>query len=341
MFAIPKPRLESTGPELWRVTASVAGTEVFFEAAVPLAPRVESIVCPFLLPAMSQHADLVLSAPLTATFVDNLEFIRRRAMQWWPELSHGEIRCPIAAGTRQNRQAGLFYTGGVDSSYSLQTLRDRIQYAVFVEGFDIPLRDHDRLLAAREWLASTTRRCSVQLVVVRTNLREHPVFNGISWETTHIAALAGVAHTLGEHVGSMYVAASDVPPPYGSAPDLDGAWSSESVVIENFSAELSRLQRAASIAHWEPLRGRLRVCWENNTPDINCGFCEKCLRTRVQLLVSGAPDGLDSFPAGFPLLSTLRRLHSVSHQLRGQWRELAPLLNDPDLRAEVERLTQS
>jgi hypothetical protein len=173
---------------------------------------------------------------------------------------------------------------------------------------------------------------------VRTNLRSHPLFRSLSWEITHVAALASVAHALSEVVGTMYVAASDVEPPWGSAPELDAAWSSESMRIENFSAELSRLQRVASIARWEPLRGRLRVCWENKSSDLNCGFCEKCVRTRLQLHASGAPDGLDSFPGGRPLRSAIRRLEPVQHELHGQWREIASRLSDERLRREVERV---
>jgi hypothetical protein len=180
----------------------------------------------------------------------------------------------------------------------------------------------------------------VEFVAVRTNLREHPFFREVSWGIAHVAALAAITHALGQHVHIMYVAASDVPPPWGSAPDLDAAWSSESIKIENFSAEMTRLERVRSLAQWEPLRGRLRVCWENNSSELNCGFCEKCVRTRMQLFVSGAPDGLDSFPAGFPLPSVIGRLHSVQHDLHGQWLEICASLEDSGLRKKIERALQ-
>lgn len=337
---VPEPRLEIAGPDLWRVTASVAGSEVFFEASVPLSPRSEVAVCPFFLPAMARAMDLEIAGTLSAGFVDNLKFVQRQAMEWWPKLSGGNVRAHIGAPAPLAPDAALFYTGGADSSYLLQQLHSRVRYAVFVEGFDIELEDSSRLRSARAWLSATTRACGVELLVVRTNLREHPLFREVSWETTHIAALAAIAHVLGRHVHTMYVAASDVQPPWGSAPQLDAAWSSEAVRIDNFSAELTRLQRVASIARWEPLRGRLRVCWENNSQDLNCGFCEKCLRTRLQLYVSGAPDGLDSFPANQSLLATLGRLRSAEHELHAQWREAVAGLTDPRLRREVERILQ-
>ena len=334
---IPEVRLESAGPDRWRIAASIAGTDIFFEASVPLSPRPETLVCPLLFPAMSMHANLAVSGAVDARFLENLAFVQRRATEWWSEFSAGDVHAPVAAVCPPGPDAGLFYTGGVDSSYALQQLRDRIRYAIFVEGFDIPLTDADRLRKAREWLSATTRACGVELIVVRTNLREHPTFREVFWETTHVAALAGVAHALGNLVHTVYVAASDLPPPHGSAPDLDGAWSSGSLKTENFGAELNRLQRVASIAKWEPLRGRLRVCWENNASELNCGYCEKCTRTRMQLLVSGAPDGLDSFPREPSLPSALRELHAVKKGLHGHWREIAARLGDDHLRNEIDR----
>jgi hypothetical protein len=232
----------------------------------------------------------------------------------------------------------VFYTGGADSSYSLQQLHAKLRYAVFVEGFDIKLDDLDRLESARRWLSATAKACGVELVVVRTNLRSHPLFRSVSWEITHISALAAVAHALGDQVHTMYVAASDVEPPWGSAPDLDRAWSSDSVAIENHSGELSRLERVTSIAAWEPVRGRLRVCWENKSNDLNCGFCEKCVRTRAQLLAAGAPEALDSFPKGVSLASGIARLGHVQHELHGQWRDIAAHLDSRRLRRAIERM---
>jgi len=309
---IPQPRLEKAAG-LHRVAAVVDGTEVFFESSLPLVARSESLVSAFLLPAMARGADLEVAGPLGDVFLANLAFVRSRATQWWPQLSAGRVRAATGEEAPRLPDAGVFYTGGADSSYALQQLHPRLRYAVFAEGFDIKLDDARRLAGAREWLSRTARACDVAFAIVRTNLRSHPLFRSVSWEITHGAALASIAHALAGVVGTMYLAASDVQPPWGSEPELDAAWSSESMRLENFSAELSRLQRVSAIARWEPLRGRLRVCWENKSSDLNCGICEKCVRTRLQLHASGAPDGLDSFPRGRSLRSAIRNLDFVQH----------------------------
>ena len=259
-------------------------------------------------------------------------------MGWWPELAAGEVHAPVGEAASPGAHAGVFYTGGIDSSYVLQQLHPKLRYAVFVEGFDIRLENEDHLRRSEEALGATAAACGLEFLVVRTNLRTHPLSKVVRWGKNHIGPLAAVAHALGSHVHTMYVAASDVPPPYGSAPDLDAAWSSDAVQIQNFSAELSRLERAASIGKWDKLRGRLRVCWSRGAHDLNCGRCEKCIRTRMQLFVTGSPDGLGSFGTGPSLLSAIGDLSVVSAHLSGQWRELASALRDRRLRREVERL---
>jgi hypothetical protein len=340
VIRIPEPRLERRG-DLWRIAADIGGTEIFFESKTRLSPRPEVLVCPFLLPAMAQQADLEVEAPLTPKFLENLEFVRHRAIEWWPELSEGAVRAPRGAPRPRAPHEGVFYTGGADSSYALQQLHPRLRYAVFNEGFDIPLTQTDRLRETGISLSKTAAACGLDLVVVRTNLRTHPLFQKPRWGTTHISALAAIAHALGDEVHAMFVAASDVPPPWGSHPDLDAAWSTESVEIRNFSAELSRLQRVEAIAKWEPIRGRLRVCLSNRSPlpELNCGSCEKCIRTRMQLLVAGSPEGLDSFGSEIlPLNSVLGTLYGVAHELHGQWREIASRVTDRGMLRQIDRI---
>ena len=336
VIAIPEPKLEKAG-DLWRLSATIAGKNVFFESRIPLSPRPEVLVCSFLMPAMAFHADLEVEGGLDEVFLENLDFVRRRVKEWWPELGGGEVRASKRASAAPGPDVGCFYTGGIDSSYVLQQLHPKLRYAVFVEGFDIGLRDEARLRLARETLGATAAACGVELVSVRTNLRQNLLFQQVRWGKNHMGALSAVGHALGSHVHTMFAAASDVPPPWGSAPDLDAAWSSGSLKIENFSAELSRLQRVDSVAKWEKLRGRLRVCLERDTPHLNCGNCEKCVRTRMQLFVAGSPDGLGSFREGPTLRSAMSDLAEAHDEVAGQWREVAERLQDRRLLRHLER----
>jgi hypothetical protein len=55
----------------------------------------------------------------------------------------------------------------------------------------------------------------------------------------------------------------------------------------------------------------------------------------MQLYISGAPDGLDSFPPGYPIESCLAEL-TIEHSLHGQWREIASRVDDRRLRRAIE-----
>jgi hypothetical protein len=337
-LVIGKPRQKRN-----RIVADIAGTEVFLESDLPLIPAPETFLCPFLAPAMKRGADLRVPGPIDSVLLENLKIIRRQFSEWWPNLSRGEIREKKPWWPRRNAppapdDSALFYTGGVDSSYSLQQLHSRLRYAIFVEGFDIPLADTARLDAARHLLSSTVRERGVEFVTIRTNLREHPVFNEITWETTFVAALAGIAHAFSPLIRRMYVSANDVPARWGSTPELDPYWSSSLVSIEHFGAELTRLDRAISIARWQPIHGRLRVCWKNQSDQLNCGYCEKCVRTRLELQAAGVTDELASFPPGFPLLKAVQELPEIPRHLHDQWKQILTRLEPSQLHSEIEGL---
>jgi hypothetical protein len=334
---IPFPRLVQPTPDTWRVTTEIGGQEVYFEAAVPLAPRVEAYVCALTLPAMLYGRPLEVRALLSQTVLDNLCQARALARHWWPDLGTSDVRAAVGPVRGRAEGKGLFYTGGVDSSFALYRLKDEISHLLFVEGFDVKLADTARLADVRRWLETVAAATGRRLMVVRTNLRSHRLFKTVHWDLTHISALAAVAHVLGDQFGTVYVAASDVPPPYGSNPELDRLWSSDSVSLVNYGAEFSRLQRVAAIREWAPLRGHLRVCWQHLATTLNCGRCEKCLRTRLQFLAVGDPAAMDSFP-DVPVADALAQLPRTSHELHPQWREIQATLKEERLRELIEAL---
>ena len=64
------------------------------------------------MPAMALHANLDVEGPLDATFLENLDFVRRRSREWWPELAEGEVAPRSAPPAPARPDAGVFYTGG-------------------------------------------------------------------------------------------------------------------------------------------------------------------------------------------------------------------------------------
>ncbi len=82
----------------------------------------------------------------------------------------------------------------------------------------------------------------------------------------------------------------DTPVPWGSHPAVDGLLSSQRVTVIHEGARFSRLQKVRDIAKWPAALVALRPCPANPAAQANCGKCEKCLRTRLELLAAGVEE---------------------------------------------------
>jgi len=170
-----------------------------------------------------------------------------------------------------------------------------IRDVLFVHGFDIGKRRRDpengRYQAALHRLEPLASETGARLVACRTNLRHLPSRPGF-WEDRHIgAALAAVGHAaaLGPafaFIGGTYTMANAVPS--GSHPVVDGLFSSQRVAVLHDGARFTRLEKVYGLASWPTALAALRVC--AGSPEggaANCGCCEKCLCTRLELLAAG------------------------------------------------------
>ncbi len=237
----------------------------------------------------------------------------RTAHAWWTSWGGLPPHAPVieslsgrrAVGLTTPRRAVACLSGGVDGLHML--LRNRQLYrpndpayiseALFVHGFDIgkrprrPESEHFRMaLALLEPVAAET---GLRLIQCRTNLRHLPSKPGF-WANRHNgAALAAVGHaaTLGPaflFIGGTYHVSDPVP--VGSHPAVDGLFSSQRVTVIHDGSRFSRLEKVRELAQWPTALAALRVCPGNMGNRPNCGRCEKCLRTRLELLASGVEE---------------------------------------------------
>jgi hypothetical protein len=75
--------------------------------------------------------------------------------------------------------------------------------------------------------------------------------------------------------------------PWGSNPVTDGLLSSDAFKIVHDGASFTRIDKVNEIANWPEALRYLRVCWQGEQKDRNCGRCEKCIRTILNFRVLG------------------------------------------------------
>jgi len=243
--------------------------------------------------------------------VTNIQTFRKwYGSQYRPIQIDANIKASSTSTNRRNR-AGLFFSGGVDSIFSLRNNRltyplnhpSSIKDCFLVHGFDIyhdenSEKKFDIFDRAMKSAAEVAKEAQVNLIPVFTNVRHlySDVDFWIKW--FHGAALSSVAHCFTSRISMMYIASTDSPrnlQPWGSHPSLDRNYSSLDLKIihDKLSA---RIEKIKIIADWDIALQNLRVCTINHDKFLNCGRCIKCIKTMAMLLAIGKLKYAEAFP---------------------------------------------
>lgn len=323
-----------------RVTAQVAGVPVWFEtrdAALRAAP--EAMASAFLIPALHQGARLDLHDAPDPEWLANVARLLPILHDWWryPILLPAAPATAVAPVAVLGHDASaLFFSGGLDSFHALLEGGEHPAMLVTLHGFDVALDDLERMAALEASLREVGAALGRRTVLVRTNVREHPLMRGAPWERTHGGALAAVGHLLGGEVREALIAASISTlhaGPWGSHWRTDALFSSGRLRVRQVGMDRRRWQKVRAIAG-EPLAQRhLRVCWQNRDAAANCSRCDKCLVTRLMLADCGA---LDRF-ARFDGTATLARDLDALPALHERVGSLAAIVDQRRIDPEIWR----
>jgi hypothetical protein len=211
-------------------------------------------------------------------------------------------------------RAGFLFSGGIDS---LATLRaNRIHYSpehpgyikdgILIYGLEVyKPEDFENVLNAVSILA---KDAGVTLIPVYTNIKDlGPEDNKIFWGDFWIhefmgATFAAVAHAFSKRLSALSInSCHDIPNlmPYSSHPLLNPYYSSSDLKIRHEGIHLSRLAKTELVSGWDLALRHLRVCnksEEYNTERLNCGKCEKCVRTMLAFQALGVLEKTEAFP---------------------------------------------
>jgi len=218
---------------------------------------------------------------------------------WFKELHPVQLGSDASVvDIERGERIAVFFTGGVDSFYSLLVHEPEITDLIFVHGFDVKLEDHQRRRDISAMLVRVGTALGKRVIEVETNARDVLKAYG-AWSThSHGLALASVAHALGCSFGKVYIASSFSEGdlfPWGSHPETDPLLGGALKLVHD-GCDVTRAEKVVRISEHQVALDNLRICWVNQQGRYNCGQCEKCLRTMTSLYAAGRLNKSSTLP---------------------------------------------
>lgn len=306
--------------EVVHENAAVPLASLYIEVPEQYASWLHEVYDPFAIacfaPATAhRESRLLIEGDLCPRVVDGL----RVAMTWYRHW-YGKQWTPLAieSGRRPYslrstvRAGAVFLSCGVDSLYSLREIGNLMpathpaapQVALFAIGYDLRIPAATARALANAQAASEA--LGLTLVPIRSNI---PTLDDDYklWKFQFGGpAFAALPHALGRGIERAWLGADvDIATlePWCNHPATAPEFSSHDVEIRQDGIEATRGQKVGAIASWDIARRFLRVCTRNPVSSLNCGSCEKCVRTRLEMLAFGNADALPAF-GGVPLAAS-------------------------------------
>ena len=335
------------------------GTESAFADALAVLP--DPFLAATLTPAMwAGEKRIRVDGEVCPELMDNLAVVRS-LFQHWFNVGHGAAAIEARPRPRPHqesteRRAACFLSGGLDSLAAFRANRlnfprehpESLKDGIIVFGLEV---ENERSFSmVLDTLTEFAQEAECRLVPVFTNVRMlNPDWR--FWYNAHMGpALCAVAHAFQRRfssvtVGSDYDVAHLVP--HGSHPLVEPNFSSYSLRVHYHGLTLSRLGKARLIADWPAALRHLRVCNVSEgyqRGSLNCGRCEKCIRTMLELMAVGVFDKAPVFQQREISPRMIERLY-MPGAIRPYYEELiGPLAaaGRPDLDDAIQqRLTRS
>ncbi len=308
-------------PDVLYFSTQSSGPESF-------STRADAFVAGLLPVAMMLGESLEIEAPVSTRLAHGLEHYQDILTTWWP---HFFKRCDIHYSNLVERSSeprpkavGCCFSGGVDSFQAVAGLRMpairfpefEITHALMINGFDQVMDLDHRGVSQKmyEVYSTALAQWNIKLVMVDTNLKvfKESVMNKTHLWATYGGTLAACAHALGSLFGRFNLPAqatyshADLRP-VGSHPVLDHLLGTDQLQVIHTGARISRVGKLEALADHSIARDNLRVCFRNPEFDpesgavINCGKCEKCIRTIISLEILGRLGEFSTFPNRPPM----------------------------------------
>lgn len=278
--------------------------KLYFSFDKYLEPYITADFNPFvaalLFPSMKRGEDLIVDGEIDEKLYQGMQQIMETAQSWGIGLKKINIQ---ATGYKKDVympvKEASFFSLGVDSFYTYLSHKKKIDSFILVNGFDINLANKTLWNTTVTNIKQVTKKESVDLILSESNIRKflEPI---LPWDFTHGGCLAATALCLRKLIKITYIASSyqiEQQFPWGSHSAIDPYWSTETLTLIHDGADTLRVDKVRKeIAKSKLALDHIRVCCVNRKNNYNCGTCEKCLRTMLNLLCADALKRSKTFP---------------------------------------------
>lgn len=325
----------------------------FENAPGEVALTADPFLVGFLTPAMLLNEPLEVRGPVDPELLASIrEDVVPLLLRWYRSLHKIDLICeerepPAREGPGKTIQA---WSGGLDATYTAVKNLGEIDAFMTSQGFDSRTYHPEFWNRIVEDIRAAADNLGKPLFVVNTNLREVSHYQAIQtrkgridpdyYELGHNGPIGNYLVAIARGMlpfASRFIISANIPYeklfPYGCHPLLDPKWSTPRLKVLHDGCEAGRVDKVEFIKRVRPEALKtLRVCWFPEYGEINCGRCEKCIRTMCELRAAGAEDL--GAPFARPIdFRAIRRLKLDSHHqfLWEQIRDAAVSRGDTEL----------
>ena len=270
---------------------------------------------------------------LDEDFYNSLENIKKGYMDMVPNLSYGgkvfAKKIVKNIYSQNNDKKLLFFSAGVDSYYSYTKHYNENLEFLSIWGSDIFLNQESGWIVLKNLIKENTEKENKQIVQnnAKTNFR-----NFLNYEP--LAELVkdsgdeywhGFQHSIGiiclsapliftKEIKTVYFASTLTKETLNitcaSRPAIDESVKIAETSIVHDGFEANRLQKVLSIVNFykNKQKPKIHVCWVQQT-GLNCGTCEKCTRTILEILCLGGN------PSDFGIPYTEQTINDIKARL--------------------------
>ena len=247
-----------SGPAEWRrlVYRVDLGDKVFdtyFSGSeLTTEPGLEAGLALALLPGMRLNRPIHVQGTVSTTFVRGANDFMTVMARHFPEFTPVEITADafVTAPASEGHRIASFFSGGVDSFFTLIKGQKEISDVVFIHGFDMSIKALERRALVIRNIAQAAREMGVRLIEVETNLAV--IIREFSdWlRHGHGLGMAAVSRVLGRDISEIRIPGSysiDQQKPWGSWLATDPLFSDERLKVTHDACLATRSDKVRAI----------------------------------------------------------------------------------------------